>query len=103
MGGVKYLMDNISNLPQDIAAYKAAERCNDSHIIFHGELSPYSNFHLAKLTIDEVEFPSAEHYIKYQKSLFCRDSVTANQILKSESMLEAKKMSYRIKNFSRHQ
>ena len=92
-------MDNIGDLPQDIAAYKAAKKCSDSHIIFHRELSPYSNFHLGKFTIDGVEFPSAEHYIQYQKSLFCGDSVTANQILKSESALEVKKLSYRIDNF----
>ena len=103
MDGVKYSMDNIIDLPQDIAAYKTTEKCKDLHIIFYEELSLYSNFHLAKFTIDGVEFPLAEHYIQYQKSLFCRDSVTANQILKSETVLESKKLSHRIEKFSRHQ
>ena len=60
-------MENIGELPTEIAAFKAAEKSNDSHIVFHGELSPYSNFHPCKFTLDNIVFPTAEHYIQYQK------------------------------------
>ena len=101
--GIKYTMDNIGELPAEIAAYKAAEKSNDTHLVIHGELSPYSNFHPGKFTIDGIEFVMAEHYIQYQKLLFFGDSIMANQILKSETALEVKRLSYRIENFSKHQ
>ena len=101
--GMKYTMDNIGELPAEIAAHKARERTSDLHLIFHGELSPYSNFHLGRFTLDGLEFATMEHYIQYQRSLLFGDSVTANQILKSATALEAKKLSYRIENFNKHQ
>ena len=101
--GVKYSMENIGDIPSEIAAYKAAEKSNDSHILFHGELSPYSNFHPGKFTLKGLEFPTAEHYIQYQKALYFGDSVTANSILKSATALDAKRLSYKIDNFNKQQ
>ena len=101
--GMKYTMDNIGELVAEIAAYKAAERTNNKHLIFHGEISPYSNFHPGRFILDGLEFATAEHYIQYQKSLFFGDSVMANQILKSATALDAKKLSYKIENFDKHQ
>ena len=45
-------------------------------------------------------FRLAEHYIQYQKSVYFRDSITANQILKSQTPIEAKRLSYNITNFN---
>ena len=100
---MKYSMENIGDLPAEIATYRAAERTNDSHLVFHGELSPYSNFHPGKFTLKGLEFPMAEHYIQYQKALYFGDLITANSILKSATVLDAKKISYRIDNFNRQQ
>ena len=91
--GMKYTMDNIGELPTEIAASKAAEMTSDMHLIFHGELSPYGNFHPRRFTADRLEFATTEHYIQYKKSLLFEDSVTANQILKSATALEVKKLS----------
>ena len=98
--GVKYSMDNIGELPTEIAAFKVAKKSNDSHTVFHGELSPYSNFHPGKFTLDDLVFPTAEHYIQYQKALLFGDSITANSILKSATALDVKRLSYRIVNFN---
>ena len=100
---MKYSVGNIGDLPAEIAAYRAAERTNDSHLVFHGELSPYSNFHPGKFTLEGLEFPTVEHYIQYQKALFFGDLITANSILKSATVLDAKRLSYRIDNFNRQQ
>ena len=96
-------MDNIGDLPSEIAAYKAVEKSNDSLIVFHRELSPYSNFQPGKFTLEGLEFLTAEHYVQYQKALYFGDLVTANSILKSSTALDAKKLSYRIDNFNSHQ
>ena len=101
--GVKYSMDNIGELPSEIASFKAAEKSNDSHTVFHGELNPYSNFHPGKFTLDDLVFPTAEHYIQYQKALLFGDSLTANSILKSATALDATRLSYKIVNFNKQQ
>ena len=100
---MKYTMDNIGELPAEIAAYKAAERTSNTHLIFHGELSLYSNFHPGRFILDGLDFATAEHYIQFQKLLFSGDSVTTNQILNSATALVAKKLSYKIENFDKHQ
>ena len=33
--GIKYLMDNLADLPMEFAAYKAAEKMNKSTLVFH--------------------------------------------------------------------
>ena len=101
--GVKYSLENVGDLPPEIAAYKVAERSNDTHLVFHGKLSPYSNFHPGKFNLEGLDFPTAEHYIQYQKALYFGDSVTANSILKSTTALDAKRVSYKIDNFNKQQ
>ena len=45
VNGLRYGADDIANLPMDLTAYRAAEKSNDTHLVFAGELRPYSNFH----------------------------------------------------------
>ena len=94
--GKTYQIENIANLPTDLAAYKAAEKSNETHIIFSGELSPYSNFHHSPFIINGQHFHSGEQWIQYQKAMMFGDSFTANQILQSETPLECKKLGYTI-------
>ena len=97
---VKYTVDTLGSLPLELSAYQAAEKRNDKALVFHGEWLPYSNFHLSPFSVDGVLFRSAEHYIQYQKSLFFGDSITANQVLKSQTPIEAKRLSYNIADFN---
>ena len=83
--GVKYTVDTLGNLPIKLAAYQAAEKCDNTTLVFHGEWSPYSNFHPSPFQIDGILYNSAEHYIQYQNSLLFGDSVMANQILRSQN------------------
>ena len=50
--GKHYSMDNLSSLPQDLPAYLAAEKSNDTHTAFQGKLSPNSNFHPCRFTVN---------------------------------------------------
>ena len=92
INGKTYQVEDISNLPTDLAAYKAAEKSNETHIIFSGELSPYSNFHHSPFNMNGQRF----QWIQYQKALTFGDSYTANQILQAETPLECKKLGYTI-------
>ena len=88
--GVRYTVDNLGDLPIKLASYQAAEKCNDTTLVFHGEWLPFSNFRPSPFLVDGILYNSAEHYIQYQKSLLSGDSETANQILTSQTLINAK-------------
>ena len=96
INGTRYTIDDLDRLLPDIAAHKSAEKTNDTHIIFSGELSPYSNFHPCNFVIDDQTYHSSEQYIQYQKSLTFGDSHVANKILKADTAIECKQLSYQI-------
>ena len=60
INGTRYTIDDLDRLPSDIAAYKAAEKLNETHIIFSGELSPYSNFHPCSFVMDDQIYHSSD-------------------------------------------
>ena len=97
INGISYGVDDIPTLPPELAAYKAAERSNETHLVFAGELSPYSNMHRSPFIINSQQFHSSEQWIQYQKALAFGDSYTANLILQSDSALDCKRLSYKIK------
>ena len=97
INGTSYGVDDIPTLPPELAAYKAAERSNETHLVFAGELSPYSNMHRSPFKINGQQFHSSEQWIQYQKALAFGDSYTANLILQSDSALDCKRLSYKIK------
>ena len=96
INGTRYTIDDLDRLPPEIATHKAAEKMNDNHIIFSGELSPYSNFHPCNFVIDDQTYHSSEQYIQYQKALTSGDSYVANKILKTDTAMECKCLSYQI-------
>ena len=91
-----YQIKDISKLPSDLAVYKVAEKSNDTHLVFVGELSPFLNFHHSPFVINGPRFHSSEQWVQYQKTLTFGDSFTANQNLQCETTLECKKLSYSI-------
>ena len=101
INGTTYKVEDIPNLPLDLAAYKAAEKSNDSHLVFSGDLSPYSNLHRRPFILNGQNFHSAEQWIQYQKALMFGDSFTANQILQTETPMECKRLSYKINGADR--
>ena len=96
INGTTYKVEDIANLPSDLAAYKAAEKSNDTHIVLAGDLSPYSNLHRCPFTINGQQFHSSEQWIQYQKALAFGDSFTANMILQSETPMECKRLSIEL-------
>ena len=74
--------------------YKAAEKSNDTHLVFAGDLGPYSNFHHSPFVINGQRFHSSKQWVQY--ALTFGDSFTANQILQCETTLECEKLSYSI-------
>ena len=96
INGVRYMLCDIHKLPPEIAEYKLAEKKNENYLAFHGEWSPYSNFHQSQFELGGNMFNTAEQYIQY-KALFFGDTDTASRILQTESPYEVKQLSTKLK------
>lgn len=62
--------------------------------------SCFSQWWIASFEIEGNSYPSAEHYMMFQKALLFADSEVAARILKAKSPAEAKKLGRLVKNFS---
>ena len=91
VNGINYTVDTLNELPAEISATKAAEKRDSDSIVFHVELSPFSNFYPSRFQHEGTCFETAEHYIQYRKALLSSDSVMANRILQCKTALDAKK------------
>ena len=83
INGINYTVNDLHNLPKDLVPYKAAQQENHQFIAFHGEHSPWSNFHQSPFEIDGHHYHSAEQWIQYSKAMLFGDNSTANKILQT--------------------
>lgn len=58
-----------------------------------------SQWYPASFTIDDIIYPTAEHYMMHQKALLFGDYENAYKIVKAESAHEAKLLGRQVKNF----
>ena len=84
----------MTKLLPDLVSYLAVQKENDDHIVFHSELSLWSNFHRSAFHLNGYQYHSAEQWIQFQKGMLFEDSNTANQILKSSTPQECKRLSH---------
>ena len=91
INGVKYGIQEIHNLPPELAGYKAAQEEDEEFIAFQGELSLYSIFHCAKFIIDNHTYHSSEQWIQLKKTMLFGDTFTANQITINQHTIQGKK------------
>ena len=101
--GGRVVARHIHKLPTEIVVYKAAQKEDNKYITFHGELSPYSNFHHSRFPVNNHMYHSSEQWIQFQKAMLFGDSLTANQILSCNTPYETKHLSYNINGFDIHQ
>ena len=100
LDGNRYTIDDIATLPEEVATYKSAQKVDDNRLAFHGEFSPFSNFHKSPFIWKQLNFHCAEQFIQYQKAVTANDTLVAEEILKCNMALEAKKLGYRINGFN---
>ena len=91
INGNSYTVEEMHKLPHNLAPYLAMQKENVECIVFHGELSPWSNFHRSR-----QEYHSAKQWIQFQKAMLFVDSNIANQILRSSTPRECKQLSHYI-------
>ena len=52
INGLSYTVDDLAQLLLEFAAYKTTQKSDANTLVFHGDLSPYSNFHNAPFIYD---------------------------------------------------
>ena len=80
--GTKYTVDTLDKLPQDLAPYKAAQKSTQDTLVFHGSLTPLSNFHKSPFIVGANKFHSTEQYIQYQKACHFKDLQNSRRHIK---------------------
>ena len=74
---------------------------SDEHSMgFFGELCLLSNFYPSSFLFHGVEYHSTEQLIQHQKAKLCGDKQTERSILSAKTLLECKRLSKEITNFS---
>ena len=63
INGVSYTVNDLNKLPSDLAPYPVVQKENTEYIAFHGELSPWSNFHKIPFVLNGQQYHSAEQWI----------------------------------------
>ena len=96
INGINYTVNDLHNLPEDLAPYKAAQQDNHEYIAFHGEHSPWSNFHPSPFVIDGQCYRSTQQWIQFSKAMLFGESSTANKMLQADSLHECKHLSYQM-------
>ena len=74
-------------------------RTTDKHVFFWNGI--YSQWHLADMVIDGIEYNSCEQYMMHQKALLFNDETIAEDILNEKNPREQKKFGRQIKGFDK--
>lgn len=68
---------------------------------FWKSYSPFSQWHPANFTINELSFNCAEQYMMYMKATLFNDEETAEKILNAVTPSEQKSLGRKVKNFDK--
>jgi len=74
----------------------------DSPIYFYGRGKPYgylSQMYVSGFTVDNVHYPTTEHFFQAAKARKFNDDARLQAILQTEDPFEAKKLGRRVRRF----
>ena len=89
--GIRYSVDDINKLPEELNSFKCTSRETQDVLGFFGELNPLSNFYNCEFQYQNLAFHSSEQLIQYNKAKHFRDNVTMAQILYARKEKKEKK------------
>ena len=99
--GNKYTIDTLDKLPEELTPYKAAQKSSPDCLVFHGSLTPLSNFNLSPFNIGRKKFYSVEQYIQHKKACHFNDYKIVEKIMQCKTPMDAKTLSCNITNFDK--
>ena len=98
--GMKFSVNTLGNLPQDLNGYYVTSKFGEGTIAFFGQLNPFLNFHPAPFTKNGKNYPTSEHYIQEACALHFNDKTSAHRVLNTETPLQAKKIRNEIVGYN---
>ena len=98
--GIRYSVDDINKLPEELNSFKCTSRETPDVLGFFGELNPLSNFYNCEFHYQNLVFHSSEQLIQYNKAKHFKDNVTMAQILNASTPLECKRLAREIVNYN---
>jgi len=101
LNGTKYGIADLHMLPAALNPIEVSTREDNDKLIFYGQGSPLSNFHKAKLKINNRTYNCTEQYIQYQKATLFDDDERASRIMLQDSPLSMKKIANTIRGFEK--
>ena len=72
-------------------------RTTDTHIFFWGEY--FSNWYPCNFKYEDMDFSNSEQAFMWEKARYFKDIDTANQIMRTDSPREAKRLGRLVKGF----
>ena len=90
--GKVYSIDTVHELPDDLQPKSLATKTFDNVTAFFGGLSPLSNFHPVKITVDGKQFLSTEQYLQWHKAYVANQPAIMKKIMESKTPLQAKQL-----------
>ena len=94
--GIRYSVDDINKLPEELNSFKCTSRETPDVLGFFRELNPLSNFYNCEFHYQN----SSEQLIQYNKAKHFKDNVTMAQILNASTSLECKRLAREIVNYN---
>ena len=91
-------VNNLDDLPPDLALDKTCERESDNTLVFFGSGSMLSNMHSCKFKVDGISYNSSEQYIQSEKAKLFGDDASQARIMNSDNAFECKQLSHKIRN-----
>ena len=98
VSGKLYTTSDISKLPPDLQPHHLSTVTKNNIAAFF-TLSPLSNHHRCKFTIDHQTFHSTEQFFMFRKALYFHDKDTATKILQTTDLKHAKSLGRKVANF----
>jgi len=78
---------------------KSKDESEEKYTFFFGIESPFSQFHPANFTLDDMTYNCAEQYMMHQKAVVFKDAEMAKQILDTDNPKKMKSLGRKVANF----
>jgi len=91
--------NTLASLPMTLQPRAAAEKENETVIVFFTQGSPFSNFHHAPFVKNNTRYCCNEQYIQASKAQIFNDDNAHAKIMQSRNPYEIKKLGRDVRNF----
>lgn len=88
---------DIDHLPEELVTHSLQTNVEAGFVLFHGQLSKFSNFNYAPFTIDGRQFNRVEQYFQFKKAADANQSQIARKILIEEDPANQKSLGDSVK------